>query len=234
MGVDFVMQVVKPLPDSRFEEVRGEAFRFAERLFFLSELFKPEFEDVRIGGRLRSLLPQPVSFRWFDEAYNSLDGVPEGPRLRDCWPPEDILACLEAVFGTLRDHDIEFSPFYFLEEGVGRSRGGGYKIFFGGKPYVVRGGWGHATAVPDLGESGSSLPSRGEAIDLSNAGQIRCRTIGIGRLPSGDWGEVLGPEISVFIKKESCFEHFRNWLDAMMAVCTRAREHRNLVLTCIT
>lgn len=234
MGVDFMMQVVRRSPEGRLEEVDGERFRFAERLFFLSELFKPEFEGVRIGERLRSLLPRPVSFRWFDEAYNSMDGTLGEPDLKNCWPPEEILDSLEAVRGTLSHHEAEFSPYYYLEKAKGQRRGGGYKIFLQGRPYVVRGGWARAVAVPDLEEGGSRVHAGAETIDLSGTREIRCRTMFIGKLPTGEWGEVLGPEITVFIKKESCFEHFRKCLEAMMAVCTTAREGGNSVFTYIS
>lgn len=148
MGVDFRMRAVRPRPDGSFDPIPGEGLEFSTRLVFLETLLRPGHQEGSPAPILRSLLPPFVSFRWFEGCYAGAYRESPPPSTEDCAPPREIVNCLRAVLGILRDRADAFPPLYLLrEEGTGRQQEG-WKAVYESRVYTIRGGWGRCDASP--------------------------------------------------------------------------------------
>lgn len=223
MGVDFLMRVVRPTPDHRFERVDGENALFVRPISFMNEVFSP-FSNERI----RSILPKPVSFDWYENRPRGQNDADSGPTADDCWEPDPILECLETVCEALRVHDDEFPPFYWLSKKEAKSGSDSARIFLDGKPFYAEGGWGNCIAR--LSEIPEGPNAQAFEIDLSHRTQFRCRDY-VWVKAEGKMEGREGPEIILYINRESYFEFHKDYMDEMMAVVKFAKDKDCLLYT---
>ncbi len=223
MGVDFLMGIVKPHPGNHFERVAGENAIFVRPISFMNEVFS-SFSNERV----QSILPKPVSFDWYESRREEQNGTESGPTADNCWEPDPILECLETVCGALRLHDDEFPPFYWLSKKEAKSGSGGARIFHDGKPFYVEGGWGNCIAR--LSDIPKGPNAQAFEIDLSNRTQCRCRDY-VWVKVEGKMEGREGPEIILYINRESYFELHKRYMDEMMAVVKFAKDQDCLLYT---
>lgn len=229
MGVDFVMEEVRPLPRRRFEEVEGDGTRFSQRLFILSLIFLEEYEGMTFGRTIRAGLARKIACRWFEDAYRGFVFGGRRPDLRDCWDSAEIHAEVREVQDFLRAHDGEFPRRFVLRDRPGGREAGDSRIVLGGHAYNVRGEWGRCVAYPmetDLG-----IPPSPREMEFSSGLRIRCRQIGFSRRPDGTFGDVLAGDITLYVESVPFFEHFRPDLEAMLILCGRAEKAAHRVFT---
>ncbi len=225
------MRAVRLLPDGGFEPLPHEEAHFSQRLFWLEDLLRPRPEGPGIAERVRPWLPRSVSLHWFDDAYNDMIGHGQPSGAHDCWAPEEIVEALQALVDILRVHGAELPDYFRFREATGRGMGG-YRMFVGGHPYLVRGGWGRCAAVP-LDDRGDPTPGTGEEIDLRDEPSIRVHAMFI-PLDLRRLGQYnLGPEMTVAIERETCADHFRPDLEEMLRVGRLAARTGNRVFTSI-
>lgn len=223
MGVDFLLRVVRLRSGNHFERLDGENAIFVRPISFMNEVFS-SFSNERI----RSILPKPVSFDWYENRRREQNGADSGPTVDDCWEPDPILECLETVYEALRMHDDEFPPFYWLSKKEAKSGSGGARIFHDGKPFFVEGEWGNCIAR--LCEIPKGPNARAIEIDLSHRTQFRCRDY-VWMKADGKMEAREGPEIILYINRVSYFEFHKDYMDEMMAVVKFAKDHDYLLYT---
>lgn len=223
------MRAVRLLPHGGFERIPGEEAHFSQRLWWLEDLLRPRPEGPGIAERVRSWLPESVSLRWFDAAYNAMGGEDHPPGADDCWPPDAIIEAVESVADVLRVHDAELPPHFSFQDPRG-PRVGGYRLFRGGRRYLVRGGWGRCVAFP-VDERGDRLPAPGGEIDLIGESEIRAHAMFIPLDLRRLHEDTFGPEMSVRIVRATCADHFRPDLEGMLRVSRFAERMGSHVYT---
>lgn len=248
MGVDFRMQAVRALPEGRFEPIVGQApdtppamqllyglshgeFEFWTRLGFLEALFRPGHQEGSPAALLRSLLPKDVSFRWFEECYAGAYYSRPPPSTENCFPPREVVSCLQAVLETLRDRADALPPRYVLRAEQSRETRGGLTAVYEHRVYAIRADWGRCEASPTEVSSHIPYPEGDRTIDLRSIPSIRCRPIALGGLLPPRVRDSLGPEMTFLIEKQSCLEWFGPALDAMRSVAAHAETEGALVFT---
>ena len=255
MGVDFRMQVVRPVPEGRFEPISGEetpmssqdtvlrgrglmwgstGLEFWSRLLFLEALFRPGHAEDSPAELFRSRVPPNASFRWFEQCYQGGYRDLPPPTVRDCFRPREVVECLGAALDVLGDRETAIPPLYVLrEEGMGDWRAG-FQGVFEGRVYSIRAGWGRCDATPTVPDPRVPYPEGDRTIDLRGTPTIRCRVIGLGGIAPGRVGSTLGPEMTFRIESQSGLDVYGPPLKAMKTVASRADAAGGLVFTLLS
>jgi hypothetical protein len=216
MGIDFVIEVVKPISNTRFEKVGGERSSFSVREHGLMELFHPTHNK-----KVQTLLKKSVSFDWFKNKYTGCYDDTSEQTLKNCWSPSEILACIEAVYQALKDNDNEFPPTYrFSTNKESHCATTTDTIYYEGTRYNLFGNGGRVVAI-----------GKNERIDFTDKKALHGYECLEFRDEKGKWINTPGKEITIYISKRSYFEEYKEDLNEMMAVCKYAIKNNYLIIT---